>query len=456
MPDAAPIDTDHHRPRFHIRPATGFVNDPNGPVLIDGVAHLYFQFRAPMHHPGAQVLWGHATSEDLVRWTLHRPAISPHPVLGDREGAWSGNTVVREDGAVVAFYSGYRHEHPFQSVQAAVSTDGGFSFGEPRQVVADPAPEEGVRQLRDPFVWREDGTWRMVVGAGDERRVGSTRLYRSEDLETWTFEGLRASAVRGAIAEVDTGDMWECPQLVRLDGEDVLLIASWSEEVGIGQVLSVRGLERRGASDEELVVRRLDAGSNFYASSAMRESPHGALVWGWVTEGRTDAAAETAGWSGTISLPRVVRLGPDGSVLSAPVPAVDSLRQEELSGTSGTEVGAQLEVLVALPDGVASARAVLAFSADERLVIELDRDAGEVRIDRSEASVLEGSHGGVTRISAAFGDTAEVRLFLDGSVVETFTSGGRVATTRVYPAAPPPWRLEHDGTADVRLWRLGV
>lgn len=456
MPDDVPIETDHHRPRFHIRPATGFVNDPNGPVLVDGVTHLYFQFRAPMHHPGAQVLWGHASSEDLVRWTLHRPAIAPHPVLGDREGAWSGNTVVRDDGAVVAFYSGYRHDHPFQSVQAAVSTDGGSSFGEPRQVVADPAPEEGVRQLRDPFVWREDGAWWMVVGAGDARRVGSARLYRSDDLAAWTYEGPRASAVRGAIEALDTGDMWECPQLVRLDGEDVLLIASWSEEAGIGQVLSVRGIAQRGARDDELVVRRFDAGSNLYAASAMRESPWGPLAWGWVTEGRTEAAAEAAGWSGTISLPRVLRLGDDGSVLSAPIPAVDSLRQEELPGASGTEVGAQLELGVSLPEDVASARVVLAFSAAERLVIELDREADEVRLDRSGASSLEGSHGGVAVVADAFGDAAQVRLLLDGSVVETFTSGGRVATTRVYPAAPPPWRIEHDGTADVRLWRLGV
>ena len=46
-----------------------------------------------------------------------------------------------------------------------------------------------------------------------------------------------------------------------------------------------------------------------------------------------------------------------------------------------------------------------------------------------------------------------LRLFLDGSVIEAFTSAGRVATARVYPTQPPPWRLT--APAGAVTWALG-
>ena len=70
--------TQHLVPRFHIRPPRGFLNDPNGPIQVGDTTHLYFQYR-PSTDLGVPVEWGHATSDDLVRWRLHRPAMAPHP-----------------------------------------------------------------------------------------------------------------------------------------------------------------------------------------------------------------------------------------------------------------------------------------------------------------------------------------------------------------------------------------
>ena len=48
--------------------------------------------------------------------------------------------------------------------------------------------------------------------------------------------------------------------------------------------------------------------------------------------------------------------------------------------------------------------------------------------------------------------TGTARIFLDGSVLEVFTSSGRVLSTRVYPTTPPPWRVEAPSNA--RHWPL--
>jgi beta-fructofuranosidase len=46
-----------------------------------------------------------------------------------------------------------------------------------------------------------------------------------------------------------------------------------------------------------------------------------------------------------------------------------------------------------------------------------------------------------------------IRILVDGSIVELFTSAGKVLTTRVYPTTPSPWRIK--SPTDTLVWELG-
>ena len=83
-------------PRLHVRPAKGWINDPNGVCRVDGRWHVFFQYNphSPRHH---RVGWGHWSSPDLVAWTEHEPALMPTPNGLDAFGCWSGSFVM--DGA---------------------------------------------------------------------------------------------------------------------------------------------------------------------------------------------------------------------------------------------------------------------------------------------------------------------------------------------------------------------
>lgn len=441
-PDIVTYGDDHHLPQYHLRLPRGYLNDPNGPVEIDGQLHLYFQSR-PAVDLAIPVEWGHATSPDLVHWTLHRPAIVPVPGGDDSGGAWSGNTVLL-DGTLRAYYSGKVDDSQQQPVVLAESHDGGASFGPPRLVVGNPAVDEAVSMFRDPFVWRRDGGWSMAMGAATGGQVAAIRHYRSSDGIDWQYAGELLSLARDSIDDLDIGEGWECPQILRVDDVEVALVAAWSHSEGPGDVLAI---PIAGGGRPSVV----DGGHHFYAASVMRESRWGAVLFGWITEGRPAPWTQQAGWSGAISLPRTTWLSA-GRLGSAPHPAVETLRSGPAHRGRSATLGAQAEVV--LPTAV-SGRIRLRFSPAEHLDIVIDAEADTIAIDRSRASSDERADREPCSAAAAFDDSSArpaVRLFLDGSVVEVFTSAGRALTTRVYPTQPPPWQLE--GPEQLLVWSL--
>ena len=450
---------DHLFPRFHVRPPRGYLNDPNGPVVVDGLVHLYYQYRYTLDLE-SPVLWGHATSPDLVRWEYHRPAIGPHPLAGDRDGCWSGNTVVDPAGGVRAFYSGRVAGQRLQETLSAVSFDRGHSFGPPHPLVPDPGVEEQIVELRDPFVWRDDDRWRMALGAGTTSGTAMIRLYTSTDLEDWPYAGKLAWMPRTRTATWDSGVMWECPQIVLHPRGPVAVVGSYAPLDGVMNALSFAvptGTDREVAATS---LHLVDHGPNFYAASVLNDPDGGAVVWGWATEGRAPQWCAEAGWSGVITLPRRVDVRPDGSLASSPVRALATLRTEP----AGREVrgrldglGAQLEFLVEHEAERLGAYAVrLGFGPDEFLEIVVDPTAAEVRVDRDRASRDPRAHGGVFTVPGLreLSDRgSQIRGFVDGSILELFLPGGRVATVRCYPTGSPPWSVQVSGApSGVRTW----
>lgn len=461
--------SDHWRPRFHVHPSYGFLNDPNGPILTDGGWQLYFQFRP---HPSgdAPVEWGHVSSPDGVHWSRHPAAITPTAGAPDADGCWSGNTVRDDAGRVVAFYSGLRPGHPYQSVLRAVSTDGGRSFGTPEQVVDDPAPEERIREFRDPFVWRDGDRWRMVVGACTVDEVAMIRSYESVDLQRWTATGRLLESPRTRIDGIDTGWMWECPQVIGHGTDTATVVSTMISspdgstaigESGFGEVIALR-TPVPPAAEPDPRPALVDHGTNLYAASVMRDSPDGTLLWGWITESRPRASCVADGWSGVISLPRVIEVDA-GHLRQRPLPALSSLRQERLEpaatdrGVRYDGVPGQAELRVALGPDVDTAGWSLGFDSEQRFELTVDRGRGELVLDRSRAGV-DARLGPVRTVvsdpALTAGGPYEVVAFLDGSVLEVFTSSGLVATTRWYPAAAPPWTLEVTG-GEAAAWALG-
>ena len=116
--------------------------------------------------------------------------------------------------------------------------------------------------------------------------------------------------------------MWECVDLFRAgqgslgsapsDGSpDVLVFSAWDDGV-TRHPLYWTG-RYAGDTFEPAALHRLDYGGRFfYAPQSFQDESGRRVMFGWMQEGRSDAAMVEAGWSGVMSLPRIVRPGDDG------------------------------------------------------------------------------------------------------------------------------------------------
>ncbi|NYI03773.1 glycoside hydrolase family 32 protein [Allostreptomyces psammosilenae] len=493
---ATRAERDPQRPRFHFVSPAGWLNDPNGLSHWKGVYHLFYQYNpyGPVHH---RIHWGHATSTDLVTWTDEPVALVPSEGP-DVDGCWSG-VLVDDGGVPTLVYSGRHGERELPCVATGSPDLRSWEKHPGNPVVA--APPEGVEvtAFRDHCVWREGGTWRQLVGSGVRGVGGAAFLYESADLRSWRYVGplLTGDAGRGGPGDLDwTGTMWECVDLFRLpapadpahaadgtpagsataEGTDVLVFSAWDEGV-THHPLYWTG-RYAGDTFTPTALHRLDYGQRyFYAPQSTRDAHGRRVMFGWLQEGRGEAATAEAGWCGVMSLPRLVTMGTDGRLAQRPVPEVDRLRREHaaagpltLGGGEHAPLddvrGDQLDLVTTLRlEPGATARLTVRATPDgaERTVVEIERradgtpgaDGGTLRLRREHSSLdptvdTDPRHGPVP-IGAD--GVVELRVLVDHSALEIF-AGGRALAARVYPTRADALGVGLTATGTLRVERF--
>ena len=465
----ARADADPLRPRFHFVSPAGWLNDPNGVSQWNGTYHLFYQYNpeGAFHH---RIQWGHATSTDLVHWTDQPVALEPS-AGPDADGCWSG-VLVNDGGTPTLVYSGRVGGQELPCVAVGSADLLSWSKLPQNPVIAAPPAGVDITAYRDHCVWREGSKWRQLVGSGIRGRGGTAFLYESEDLRSWEYVGplFIGDASQGDPADTDwTGTMWECVDLFRAgggslgtgpsssDAPDVLVFSAWDD----GDTRHPLYWTGRYSEDtfEPAGLHRLDYGGRFfYAPQSFVDESGRRIMFGWLQEGRSDAAMVEAGWAGVMSLPRVTTLADDGSLRFAPVPEIEKLRRDHVvlpgqelagaparvaTGVSGTQLDLELDVLLE-PGAVlrlgllGSADGGVAGESMEETVIELRRPAegggqGTLRLDRTRSSFdptvdVEDKSGPLPMPDGR----VHLRVLVDRSAVEIFANG-KPLTARVYP-----------------------
>ncbi len=420
------------------------MNDPNGVIQWRGRYHLFYQHNP--HGPiWGDIHWGHAVSEDLVHWQDLPVALTPTRGGPDEGGCWSG-CAVDNGGVPTIFYTGIRGTYDLAQSQVtcmAVGSDDLVSWEKhPANPVLTPPKDLDLIGFRDPSVWRDRETWYQIVGSGVRDVGGVVLLYRSHDLLEWEYLGPLITGDK-RDPSLWTGSIWECPQLLAFGDKHVLLFGVWEDGTHYTVAMTGRLSGHRFVPEH---TRKLDAGDrHFYAAQTLTDETGRRLMWGWVQEDGN--ARHEAGWAGTMSLPRELSLAPDGTLRMRPPEELTSLRAAHtrrsgliLEGTHDLGArGVQLELSAHLvPNGSACGLGVLRSpNGAEETRIFYDPARHKLGVDRRRSSLDTGSGLSLDVQEGDFelqaGETLQLHVFLDHSVLEVFANDCFCVTSRVYP-----------------------
>lgn len=451
---------DHHRPNYHFQPPANWMNDPNGLVQWQGAYHLFYQYN-PKGAWHERVHWGHAVSEDLVHWRDLPVALTPTDGGLDDGGCWSGCAVNLGDH-VRLFYTGVRP----QVVCTATSADPDLAswHKDPRSLIDGPPPSVNAgdpADFRDPYVWREDDGWYMVISSRQVGEGGLALLYRSENLLEWTYLHPMLAGDPAVREPFWPGTIWECPNFFYVDGLPVLIVSVQDKGNNEPHYPAYYAGELHDWRLVPTQMGKIDHGDSFYAPLVMKDDQRRLLMWGWLQEARSKEAQREAGWSGIMSLPRELFLHSDGALGQRPAAELTALRVEHKERRAVTlqpsrdnplgEIrGGALEIaLSAVPAPGDRFNLSVLCSPDGREETVIRYADGVLTLDRRKSSLSEDaakeSHSAPIPLPEG---RLDLRIFVDGSVVEIFANERVCLSGRVYPI--------HASSIGVRLGGVGV
>ena len=395
------------RPQWHYRPERNWINDPNGLVHLDGWYHMFYQYN-PNGDQWGDIHWGHARSRDLLHWETLPVALSPVRDKGELH-CFSGGCCKDEAGRPHFFYTSIGSEvdgrdcaHGAQQWYAEPAEDSLLTLiqTDENALLDSIHPGFHVRDWRDPCVLRHGGQYLMVLGGCVDER-GCVLLYTSPDMRHWSF--------RHILAQSDKADgvPWECPNLISV-GEKCVLF--YSPCAAVRAKIGTLDAELRFLEEADELVEPERNG--FYAPQAFKDEAGRVILIGWMPEADN---VPHKGWSGVMSLPRILSVTEDGLCM-API-----LGAEKLSGVQRMRV-----LREALP-----MTWTLYDNGRERTLLTLTED-GILTLDRS-ASTLEESpdkHPIVRQVPLKVEN--DLFIAVDGSAVEVMVNG-KWLSGRIYP-----------------------
>jgi len=222
VPAAALVDFDFEQKYFI---DIGQESKDHTLIVIDGEYHLYYLRGNPA------LTIGHATSPDLIHWTMQPELLSIGPSGSwDDRALWAPAVIPNPHmpGGLIMYFTGV-NQYFSQSTGIAVSSDPYNFFKLPWQVYhPDPAawafwwPDQWANG-RDPFVFEYGGNYYMLNTALKWNNRGAIALAQSSDLYNW--EDI------GPLFVNTTWHMMESPHLEQKDGKFHLF---FTEETVLG------------------------------------------------------------------------------------------------------------------------------------------------------------------------------------------------------------------------------
>jgi beta-fructofuranosidase len=451
------------RPCYHfcIPDGNGNPGDPNGCFFADGAHHLMYLYA----HPERGFCWGHVVSYDLLHWR-HLPDALMKSDYDD--GCFSGGAFVDDDGtAYLSFwvYNGPESESKddkYAGVMIAKSTPP-YEVWERITPVAIPSKTWGIAEYRgnviacaDPSnIWKHNGRYYMQTGnllvldkygreadSPQDMRGDWTELFSSDDLRLWKWEG-RFYDRSNCETHPDDSEDDMCPSFLPLPT---------SKEGGMltDEYLQLFISHNRGCQyyigrlEEETFIPRLHGrmswiDSAFFAPEAYIDDKGRQIAFSWLRDNLPNDYSRF-GWSGVMSLPRLLWRHDDGTLGIAPASEIDELAYNTKIYDHAL-LASLSSIPVATPDrcrihwvaaNQKNATGIRIQNEKQHIDIICDPSNGKLILDASESGSECGAVIEVAPFSLYDDEKPDVTLYIDHAVFEIFANDRQAITRRVY------------------------
>jgi len=463
----AKLQADPHRPAYHIVAPEGLCGpfDPNGALFWKGRYHLMYIVQTEKGH-----CWAHISSTDLVHWRHHPLALEPG---GADKGIFSGGAFVDKNGVPTITYWGLGDPC---GICIATSTDpelDRWTKSPHNPVIRETGHGLTVTQAADgtpvvygaadpSAIWTHDGRYYMLTGnllvlrefglkqKMPEHQGDTLYLFASDDLAKWTYlHPFYKSDRKWTRADEDN----MCPDFFPLpsspqggppSGRHMILFIS--HNLGCQYYIG-RYANHRFTPDTHGRMTWVD--NAFFAPESLVDPRGRRIMWAWIFDGRSQPTRQASGWSGTMSLPRVLAMGSDGRLHMDPpeeierlryngkkqtnlaVPADSELALENISGNS-LELDLEMHTKDAKQVGV---KVCCSPGGEEQTLVYYDAIEKKLKVDTTKSSLTEGPksiEAGPLELKAD--EPLKLRVFVDKSVVEVFANGRQAVMRRIYPS----------------------
>lgn len=447
--------SDLHRPTYHfVNPeGRGMPFDPNGAIFWNGKYHLCYIFQDERED-----CWGHASSIDLLHWRFHTTALFPAP--GDPDKAiFSGNCFVNKKGEATMLYHGVDAGNCIAtSAEPELDHWTKLPSNPIIPIPEDDSPEAELYSSWDPHGWLEGDTYHAIFGGANPA------LFKADNLDDWEYVG--PFMTREMPNVDDEHEDVSCPDFFPLGDKHALLCISHERGARI-----YLGEWKNNQFHPEVHQRMNWPGGTCFAPESMLDDKGRRIMWAWVLDRRERlhirdlSEPPPYGWSGIMTLPRVLSLEDDGTLRIEPIEELERLRMNERQKINITVVDDQTVRL----DGIEGNTMELALTIDpadakafglkvcaspdgeEQTLIEYNPSEGLFTIDLEKSSLNKSIkhyyytmfwRGGqknpvVTKQVVPFalkpGEKLELRIFIDRSIIEIFVNDRQCITQRVYP-----------------------
>ena len=405
------------RPRYHLAPPVGWMNDPNGVCSFGGETHIFYQYFpydscwGPMH-------WGHAVTRDNC--VFRHCAVALAPDREDEGGCFSGGAVVSETGELFVYYTKhFEADGVRKELQGMARSADGLHFHKrevPVLTEGDLPSGASREDFRDPNPVRIGGEYFLFVGSKNERNEGQVLVYASSDGEHFSY--------RNALRSPYFGEMAECPDFFSVGETDVLLVSAIGVKREGNRFLGPNSsLYFLGKFDPKACTFRIDAcdeidgGHAFYAPQTCADESGRRLLFAWMEMWGKEYFLHRNGhgYCGAIVYPRVLSVR-DGALWQSPASGIERYRRAaDFTG----EVLKCFDLSLRFAEG---GLLTVSDASDEGDMLSVSLCEGRVKVDLSSCR-QEPAEARFSKF--AYGGEAEIRILSDVSSLEIFVADGR-------------------------------